>query len=109
MTNFVIPYMMEHIHYGIGWVFGSVSLVALLYTFFFLPETKVSQYPLFTMSKFADFIFPIRAGHLRNWMLYLPIHIILSVIAMRISLTVKGAQGRPSVLRNPFMSINQPQ
>ncbi|OJJ07360.1 hypothetical protein ASPVEDRAFT_56765 [Aspergillus versicolor CBS 583.65] len=40
VTNFVIPYMMEHIHFGVGWVFGSVSLVALLYTFFFLPETK---------------------------------------------------------------------
>ncbi|KAJ5983457.1 hypothetical protein N7481_005556 [Penicillium waksmanii] len=40
VMNFIIPYMMEHIHFGIGWVFGSVSLVALLYTFFFLPETK---------------------------------------------------------------------
>ncbi|CAI7582343.1 unnamed protein product [Penicillium crustosum] len=40
VLNFIIPYMMEHIHFGIGWVFGSVSLVALLYTFFFLPETK---------------------------------------------------------------------
>ncbi|KAJ5756262.1 hypothetical protein N7533_005805 [Penicillium manginii] len=40
LTNFIIPYMMEHIHFGIGWVFGSVSLVALLYTFLFLPETK---------------------------------------------------------------------
>lgn len=34
--------MLEHIHFGVGWVFGSVSLVALLYTFFFL-ETKVSS------------------------------------------------------------------
>ncbi|KAL3476667.1 general substrate transporter [Aspergillus californicus] len=40
VTNFVIPYMMADIHYGVGWVFGSVSLVALAYTFFFLPETK---------------------------------------------------------------------
>ncbi|KAL4790587.1 general substrate transporter [Aspergillus venezuelensis] len=40
ITNFVIPYMMEDIHYGVGWVFGSVSVVALVYTFFFLPETK---------------------------------------------------------------------
>ncbi|KAL4925284.1 sugar porter family MFS transporter [Aspergillus undulatus] len=40
VTNFVIPYMMEDIHYGVGWVFGSVSVVALLWTFFFLPETK---------------------------------------------------------------------
>ncbi|CAG8282028.1 unnamed protein product [Penicillium salamii] len=43
VTNFVIPYLMERIHFGVGWVFGSVSLVALLYTFFFLPETKVSS------------------------------------------------------------------
>ncbi|KAL2795192.1 general substrate transporter [Aspergillus keveii] len=40
VTNFVIPYMMEDIHFGVGWVFGSVSVVALLWTFFFLPETK---------------------------------------------------------------------
>ncbi|KAL4922079.1 general substrate transporter [Aspergillus aurantiobrunneus] len=40
VTNFIIPYMMEGIHFGVGWVFGSVSVVALLYTFFFLPETK---------------------------------------------------------------------
>ncbi|CAG7916762.1 unnamed protein product [Penicillium olsonii] len=40
VTNFIIPYLMERIHFGVGWVFGSVSLVALLYTFFFLPETK---------------------------------------------------------------------
>ncbi|KAL2839000.1 general substrate transporter [Aspergillus pseudoustus] len=40
VTNFVIPYMMADIHFGVGWVFGSVSVVALLWTFFFLPETK---------------------------------------------------------------------
>ncbi|KAL2831559.1 general substrate transporter [Aspergillus cavernicola] len=40
VTNFVMPYMMEDIHFGVGWVFGSVSVVALGYTFFFLPETK---------------------------------------------------------------------
>ncbi|KAL4938438.1 hypothetical protein BDV06DRAFT_215079 [Aspergillus oleicola] len=40
VTNFVIPYMMEDIHYGVGWVFGSVPVVALVYTFFFLPGTK---------------------------------------------------------------------
>ncbi|BCS28345.1 sugar porter family MFS transporter [Aspergillus puulaauensis] len=40
VTNFIIPYMLEHIHFDVGWVFGSVSLVALVYTFFFLPETK---------------------------------------------------------------------
>ncbi|KAL4783595.1 general substrate transporter [Aspergillus varians] len=40
VTNFALPYMMQDIHFGVGWVFGSVSIVALLYTFFFLPETK---------------------------------------------------------------------
>ena len=42
VTNFTIPYMIADIHFGVGWVFGSVSVVALLFTFFFLPETKVS-------------------------------------------------------------------
>ncbi|KAL1887659.1 hypothetical protein Sste5346_010054 [Sporothrix stenoceras] len=40
VTNFVIPYMINSIHFKVGWVFGGVSLVALVFTFFFLPETK---------------------------------------------------------------------
>ncbi|KAL4985722.1 general substrate transporter [Aspergillus falconensis] len=40
VTNFIIPYMMADIHFGVGYVFGSVSVVALMWTFFFLPETK---------------------------------------------------------------------
>ncbi|KAJ3461155.1 hypothetical protein MRS44_009708 [Fusarium solani] len=40
VTNFVIPYLIRDLHFGVGWVFGSVSGVALFYTFFFLPETK---------------------------------------------------------------------
>ncbi|KAF5009431.1 hypothetical protein FDECE_4363 [Fusarium decemcellulare] len=40
VTNFVIPYLIRDLHFGVGWVFGSVSCVALLFTFFFLPETK---------------------------------------------------------------------
>ncbi|KAL3459666.1 general substrate transporter [Aspergillus heterothallicus] len=40
VTNFVLPYMMEDIHFGVEWDFGSVSIVALIWTFFFLPETK---------------------------------------------------------------------
>ncbi|KAH8810673.1 putative sugar transporter [Xylogone sp. PMI_703] len=39
-TNFVIPYMINSIHFGVGWVFGGISLVALVFTFLFLPETK---------------------------------------------------------------------
>ncbi len=42
VTNFTIPYMIDDIHFAVGWVFGSVSVVALIFTFFFLPETKVS-------------------------------------------------------------------
>ncbi|CAK7234118.1 hypothetical protein SCUCBS95973_008826 [Sporothrix curviconia] len=40
VTNFVIPYMINCIHFKVGWVFGSVSLVALVFTFCFLLETK---------------------------------------------------------------------
>ncbi|CRG92481.1 High-affinity glucose transporter HXT2 [Talaromyces islandicus] len=40
VTNFVIPYMIDTIHFKVGWVFGSISLLALLFTIFFLPETK---------------------------------------------------------------------
>ena len=42
VTNFVIPYMINNIHFKVGWVFGSISILALVFTFFFLPETKVS-------------------------------------------------------------------
>lgn len=42
VTNFVIPYMIADIHFGVGWVFGSVAILALVFTYLFLPETKVS-------------------------------------------------------------------
>lgn len=42
VTNYVIPYMIDSIHFNVGWVFGSLSVLALVFTFFFLPETKVS-------------------------------------------------------------------
>ena len=41
VTNFVIPYMINDMHFNVGWVFGSIAALALVYTFFFLPETKV--------------------------------------------------------------------
>lgn len=49
ITNFVIPYMLNNIHFEVGWVFGSISLFGFLFTgslfsLFFLPETKVSSY-----------------------------------------------------------------
>ncbi|KAH8891220.1 putative sugar transporter [Thozetella sp. PMI_491] len=40
VTNFVIPYMINSIHFQVGWVFGSISIVALVFTFLVLPETK---------------------------------------------------------------------
>ncbi|OQE20570.1 hypothetical protein PENSTE_c013G02249 [Penicillium steckii] len=40
VTNFALPYMINSIHFGVGWVFGSLALLGLLFTFFFLPETK---------------------------------------------------------------------
>ncbi|KAJ8124793.1 hypothetical protein O1611_g8846 [Lasiodiplodia mahajangana] len=39
-TNFSIPYLISDLHFKIGWVFGSISLLAFIFTFFFLPETK---------------------------------------------------------------------
>ncbi|CAL5867679.1 uncharacterized protein PFLUO_LOCUS1898 [Penicillium psychrofluorescens] len=40
VTNFAIPYIINNIHFQVGWVFGSISILALIFTFFFLPETK---------------------------------------------------------------------
>ncbi|ETS85092.1 hypothetical protein PFICI_03117 [Pestalotiopsis fici W106-1] len=40
ITNFILPYMISSLHFGVGWVFGSISVVAFVFTFFFLPETK---------------------------------------------------------------------
>ncbi|KAJ5775487.1 uncharacterized protein N7511_000498 [Penicillium nucicola] len=40
VTNFAIPYMIADLHFQLGWVFGSISVLALVFTFFFLPETK---------------------------------------------------------------------
>ncbi|KAJ8107355.1 hypothetical protein ONZ43_g6758 [Nemania bipapillata] len=39
-SNFSIPYLISDLHFKIGWVFGSISLLAFIFTFFFLPETK---------------------------------------------------------------------
>ncbi|KAL9476293.1 hypothetical protein ACSS6W_006134 [Trichoderma asperelloides] len=40
VTNFIIPYMINSIHFKVGWVFGSICILALVFTFFVLPETK---------------------------------------------------------------------
>lgn len=42
VTNFIILYILDNIHFQVGWVFGSISVIALLFTIFFLPETDVS-------------------------------------------------------------------
>ncbi|CAH0057906.1 unnamed protein product [Clonostachys solani] len=40
VANYVIPYMIASLKFGTGWVFGGISISALVFTFFFLPETK---------------------------------------------------------------------
>ena len=40
MVNFVLPYMLSALTFKVGWVFGSIAIVATLHTFFFQPETK---------------------------------------------------------------------
>lgn len=39
-TNFSIPYMMKALSFRVGWIFGGISISALVFTFLFLPETK---------------------------------------------------------------------
>lgn len=56
ITNFVLPYMISSLHFGVGWVFGSISVVAFVFTFFFLPETKVSRDPCSSISSFIFFL-----------------------------------------------------
>ncbi|PCG91079.1 Major facilitator superfamily domain, general substrate transporter [Penicillium occitanis (nom. inval.)] len=59
VTNFVIPYIISSIHFQIGWVFGSISIVAFIFTFFLLPETKASFLPLGYTLEEIDAIFAI--------------------------------------------------
>ncbi|KAG8353928.1 hypothetical protein FVEN_g8141 [Fusarium venenatum] len=40
VTNYSIPYLIADLHFGVGWVFGGISALALIFTYFFLPETK---------------------------------------------------------------------
>jgi hypothetical protein len=70
VTNFVIPYMINDIHFKVGWVFGSIAALAFVFTFFFLPETKVCRNIFCThQASLADRIITCRAVHLKNLML----------------------------------------
>ncbi|KAI1261909.1 putative sugar transporter [Xylariaceae sp. FL1019] len=40
VVSFVTPYLIDSISFKIGILYGSISVVAVLFTFFFLPETK---------------------------------------------------------------------
>lgn len=40
VVNFSMPYLLAAISVKVGWVFGSISVSALVLTFLFLPETK---------------------------------------------------------------------
>ncbi|RSH92483.1 hypothetical protein EHS25_008899 [Saitozyma podzolica] len=40
ITNFVLPYMLAALSFKVGYIFGGIALSAVVWTFFFLPETK---------------------------------------------------------------------
>lgn len=69
VTNFAIPYMINGIHFKVVWVFGSLSLLDLLFTFFFLPETKVIESRSPASSIRLMRISPLSAEHSRKLML----------------------------------------
>lgn len=37
---FSVPYLLDAIGANIGWLFGGIAIVAAVYAFFFVPETK---------------------------------------------------------------------
>lgn len=40
VTNFVVPYMLAALAFRVGFIFGGIAVLALVFTFFLLPETK---------------------------------------------------------------------
>lgn len=40
VVAFVVPYLLNAIAANIGWLFGGIALVATVYAYFFVPETK---------------------------------------------------------------------
>ena len=47
LTNFVIPYMIASLDVKIGYIFGGISFLSVLFCFFLLPETKVGSFYFF--------------------------------------------------------------
>ena len=43
IVAFCVPYLLDDIGANIGWLFGSISFVAAIYAYFFVPEIKVSD------------------------------------------------------------------
>lgn len=37
-----MPYMLAALSFKVGYIFGGIAVSAVVWTFFFLPETKVS-------------------------------------------------------------------
>lgn len=68
-TNFSIPYLIDDLAFGVGWIFGGISLLALTFTFFFLPETKVCPVPnprILTCNRKKRSLTQYRVAHLRR-------------------------------------------
>lgn len=101
VTNFVIPYMIDNIHFKVGWVFGSISVLALVFTIFFLPETKVNL--LYTEKKRLLNHFH-RVGRLKRLMQFLQFHITLFV-GPRCQATVPSLR-RKSPMRKSLRRMN---
>jgi len=40
LVSFVVPYLLGRISANIGWVFGSISFLGAVYTYFCVPETR---------------------------------------------------------------------
>jgi MFS transporter, SP family, sugar:H+ symporter len=48
IVAFCVPYLLDDIGAKIGWVFGTISFLAAIYSYFCVPEIKVSAADCFT-------------------------------------------------------------
>jgi hypothetical protein len=68
--------MLADLRFKVGWVFGSVALLGLVFTFFVLPETKVSflnflrEYAIIWENLFLTNVPCPRDAHSRKQMQY---------------------------------------